>query len=65
MLFLDMKEETYYQIDMPIKAVNIVHKALSQAVERWAGGEPQEQADLIDMRDHFYRVVLEHKFTSQ
>ena len=60
-----MDEETYYQIEMPIAAVRIVHKALSTALEKWPGGEPQEQEDLIAMRDNFYRIVLDHKFTSE
>lgn len=58
-------EETYYQIEMPIAAVKIVHKALSTALEKWSGGEPREQEDLMAMRDNFYRIVLDHKFTSE
>lgn len=60
-----MEEETFYQIEMPIAAVKIVHKALSTALEKWSGGEPQEQVDLIAMRDNFYRIVLDHVFTSE
>ena len=55
-------EEGYYNIELPIEAIRIIHKGLSQAVEKWSGGEPQEQEDLIAMRDNFYRIVLEHQF---
>jgi hypothetical protein len=59
-----MEEETYYNVEMSIQGINIVYSALSHAVDRWAGGEPQEQEDLMAMRDNFYRIVLEHKFES-
>ena len=59
-----MEEEDYYQIELPIEAVRIIHKGLSQACEKWAGGPAQEQEDLQAMRDHFYRIVLEHQFTN-
>lgn len=52
----------YYQIELPIEAVRIIHLGLSQAVQKWSGGEPWEQEDLITMRDHFYRIILEHQF---
>ena len=57
-----MEEDQYYQIELPIQAIRIIHKVLSQAVEKWSGGCPQEQEDLIAMRDNFYRLVLEHQF---
>ena len=57
-------EEDYYQIELPIEAVRIIHKGLSQACEKWSGGPAQEQEDLQAMRDHFYRIVLEHQFTN-
>ena len=57
-------EEDYYQIELPIEAVRIIHKGLSQACEKWSGGSAQEQEDLQAMRDHFYRIVLEHQFTN-
>jgi hypothetical protein len=57
-------EEGYYQIELPIEAVRIIHTGLSQAVEKWSGGSAEEQEDLIAMRDHFYRIILEHRFTN-
>ena len=40
----------------------MIHKGLSMAVKNWSGGDPEEQEDLIAMRDNFYRLVLEHQF---
>jgi len=57
-------EEDYYNLELPIEAIKIIHKGLSQAVDKWAGGLPQEQEELITMRDNFYRIILEHQFSN-
>ena len=59
-----MEEEDYYQLELPIEAVRIIYTGLSQACEKWSGGPPQEQEDLLAMRDHFYRIMLEHRFSN-
>ena len=56
------QEDQYYHLELPIEAVRIIHKGLSQAYEKWSGGPPNEQEDLLAMRDHFYRIMLEHRF---
>ena len=40
----------------------MIHEGLRQAVEKWSGGDPNEQQDLIAMRDNFYRLLLEYRF---
>ena len=57
-------EEQYYQLELPIEAVRIIHTGLSQACQKWSGGDPVEQENLLAMRDHFYRIMLEHRFTN-
>ena len=57
-------ESQYYRLELPIEAVRIVHTGLRQACEKWSGGEPVEQEDLLTMRDHFYRIILEHSFSN-
>ena len=59
-----MEEEDYYHLELPIQAVRIIHTGLSQACEKWSGGPPEEQENLLAMRDHFYRIMLEHRFTN-
>ena len=54
----------YYHLELPIEAVRIIHTGLTQACEKWSGGPAQEQEDLLAMRDHFYRIMLEHRFTN-
>ena len=57
-----MDEEGYYHLELPIEGIRLIHTGLSQAVERWPGGDAQEQENLIMMGDNFYRIVLEHQF---
>ena len=58
------QEDQNYHLELPIEAVRVIHTGLTQAVTKWAGGDPQEQEDLMMMRDHFYRIILEHQFES-
>ena len=57
-------DDQYYNIEMPIEGIRIIHRGLSLAVEKWCGGPPEEQENLIAMRDNFYRIVLEHQFSN-
>jgi|TARA_R100001460_G_scaffold2878_1_gene9034 hypothetical protein len=56
------EDDQYYRLELPIEAVRVIHTGLSQAVNKWSGGDPMEQEDLLSMRDHFYRIMLEHQF---
>ena len=58
------QEEEYYHLELPIQAVRIIHTGLSQACAKWSGGPAEEQEDLLAMRDHFFRIMLEHRFSS-
>ncbi len=59
-----MEEEDYYRLELPIEAVRIIHTGLSQACAKWSGGPAEEQENLLAMRDHFFRIILEHRFSS-
>tara|TARA_A100001201_G_scaffold115282_1_gene98927 strand:+ start:352 stop:540 length:189 start_codon:yes stop_codon:yes gene_type:complete len=56
------EEDEYYSIEMNIRGIRMIHRGLVLAVQNWSGGDPEEQEDLISMRDNFYRMVLEHQF---
>ena len=57
-----MDEDIYYSIELNYRGIKMVHEGLRQAVEKWSGGDPYEQQDLIVMRDNFYRLLLEYRF---
>jgi len=57
-----MEDDGYISIELNIDAIRLIHTGLSQAVEKWSGGDPQEQQDLIAMKNNFYRLILENQF---
>ena len=58
------EEREYYSIELPIEGIRLVHKAFKIAVDKWPGGDPVEQEELIAMRDNFFRIILEHQFNN-
>ena len=59
---MEQEEGNYYNIELNIHGIRLINEGLRQAVQKWSGGEPQEQINLIAMRDNFYRLILEHQF---
>ena len=57
-----MEDDEYWSIELNIRGIRLIHTGLSQAVEKWSGGNPEEQQNLIAMRDNFYRLILEYQF---
>ena len=57
-----MEDDNYYSIELNIRGIRMIHEGLRQAVEKWSGGNPEEQEDLKSLRDNFYRLILEHQF---
>ena len=57
-----MEDQDYYQLELPIEAVRMIHKSLSFHLEKWAGGDPCEQEDIRMMRDNFYKIILDYQF---
>ena len=57
-----MNEDIYYSIELNYRGIKIIYEGLRQAVEKWPGGDPEEQQHLIAMRDNFYKLLLEYQF---
>ena len=55
-------EKGLYSIETSIDGIRIIHRGLVLALKNWAGGDPQEQIELIKMKENFYRMILEHQF---
>jgi hypothetical protein len=59
-----MNEEEYYNIELPIQGIKMIHKSLSFHYEKWPGGHPDEQEDIKMMRDNFYKIILDYQFNN-
>ena len=57
-----MDEDIYYSIELNYEGIKLIYVGLRQAVEKWSGGNPDEQQNLIAMRDNFYKLLLEYQF---
>ena len=57
-----MEDDEYWSIELNIKGIRLIHSGLSQAVDKWSGGDADEQQDSIAMRDNFYKLILEYQF---
>lgn len=57
-----MDEDIYYSVELNYRGIFMIYEGLRQAVEKWSGGHPDEQQDLIAMRDNFYKLLLEYQF---
>ena len=62
LMYKEDPDDQYYSIELNIHGIRAIHDGLCQAVDKWAGGDPIEQENMISMRDNFYRLLLEHSF---
>jgi len=56
------ENDGYISIELNIHGIRCIHRGLSLACENWSGGDPEEQQNLIAMRDNFFRLILENQF---
>ena len=51
-----------YTVDMHIDDVRILYKSVSYFLERWLGGDTEEQEQLVHMKGLLYRMILDYQF---
>lgn len=54
--------EPLYTVDLSYQDVKLLLYSVEKGIERWAGGDPEEQEQLIQMRDSLRAMVLEYTF---
>ena len=55
-------EENIYELQFTATSLRMLHKAVTVAHEKWAGGDPVEQEYLVYLRDSLQRILLEETF---
>jgi hypothetical protein len=58
------KDKELYSIETSIDGIRVIHLGLALAVKHWSGGDPQEQIELVKMKENFYRMILDYQFES-
>jgi len=47
-------------ITMEIDALRLLHTAVAEAYAKWPGGDPNEQACLLNMKTQLYAALMDH-----
>ena len=47
-------------IHMDINALRTLHRVVSEACDKWPGGDPQEQECLYRMKTQLYAALMEY-----
>lgn len=45
---------------MEIDALRLLHSAVAEAYANWPGGDPNEQACLLNMKTQLYAALMDH-----
>lgn len=54
--------EPDYTLDMTIHEIRVLHKCIEVAIEKWSGGNPEEQEELFRARDQFQAIIFDYTF---
>tara|TARA_Y100000592_G_scaffold87792_1_gene142812 strand:- start:5970 stop:6182 length:213 start_codon:yes stop_codon:yes gene_type:complete len=55
-------DSPYVTIELAGVDIYLTYKSIAFHLEKWSGGEPEEQERLFMLKDFFYRMVLEYKY---
>ena len=58
-------DKTYIELQFGPEDLYLLYKSVSFHVEKWAGGDPQEQERIQYLKNFLYRIVLEYKFKNE
>ena len=54
--------DNIYELQFTVTSLRMLHKAVTFAYDKWAGGDPVEQEYYRYLRDSLQRVLLEESF---
>jgi len=52
----------YIELQFGPEDLHLLYKSVSVHLDKWTGGDPDEQERLQYLKNFLYRVVLEYKF---
>lgn len=51
-------------ISMEADALRVLHRVVAEAYDTWPGGDSNEQACLLQMKNQLYAALMDHLFHS-
>ena len=55
----------YVELQFGIDDLRLIYKSVSVHVDKWPGGDAEEQERLQYLKNFLYRIVLEYKFSHE
>ena len=55
----------YVELQFGIDDLRLIYKSVSVHVDKWPGGDAEEQERLQYLKNFLYRIVLEYNFNQQ
>ena len=55
----------YIELQFGIDDLRLLYKSVSVHVDKWPGGDAEEQERLQYLKNFLYRIVLEYKFSHE
>ena len=55
----------YIELQFGIDDLRLIYKSVSVHVDKWPGGDAEEQERLQYLKNFLYRIVLEYKFSHE
>ena len=55
----------YVELQFGIDDLRLLYKSVSVHVDKWPGGDAEEQERLQYLKNFLYRIVLEYKFSHE
>ena len=52
----------YIELQFGPEDLHLIYKSVSVHLDKWTGGDPEEQERLKYLKNFLYRIVLEYKF---
>ena len=52
----------YIELQFGPEDLHLIYKSVSFHLDKWTGGDPEEQERLQYLKNFLYRIVLEYKF---
>ena len=58
-------DNAYFSIDFDVRDVRIIYNSVCFHLDKWAGGDPEEQESLQRMKVFLFGMLLEHNFATK
>ena len=55
----------YIELQFGPEDLHLIYKSVSVHLDKWTGGDPEEQERLQYLKNFLYRIVLEYNFNQQ